>query len=114
MVRKKGLEPLRPFGHQLLRLARLPIPPLPRGGLIITLRESAEGAPMGPPTHRQAIRVELSYSSCLPFVSGSASASSAATKNAAASTRNDRPMPYCFERSAIVIGAAAEKPRPML
>jgi hypothetical protein len=30
MVRKKGLEPLRPFGHQLLRLARLPIPPLPR------------------------------------------------------------------------------------
>src|SRR5690348_8417453 len=30
LVRKKGLEPLRPFGHQLLRLARLPIPPLPR------------------------------------------------------------------------------------
>jgi hypothetical protein len=30
-MRKKGLEPLRPFGHQLLRLARLPIPPLPRG-----------------------------------------------------------------------------------
>ena len=29
LVRKKGLEPLRPFGHQLLRLARLPIPPLP-------------------------------------------------------------------------------------
>src|ERR1700723_3885547 len=29
-MRKKGLEPLRPFGHQLLRLARLPIPPLPR------------------------------------------------------------------------------------
>src|SRR5580692_6818764 len=30
LVRKKGLEPLRPFGHQLLRLARLPIPPLPQ------------------------------------------------------------------------------------
>ena len=30
-LRKKGLEPLRPFGHQLLRLARLPIPPLPHG-----------------------------------------------------------------------------------
>ncbi len=29
-MRKKGLEPLRPFGHQLLRLARLPIPPLPQ------------------------------------------------------------------------------------
>src|ERR1700752_3936262 len=28
-LRKKGLEPLRPFGHQLLRLARLPLPPLP-------------------------------------------------------------------------------------
>jgi hypothetical protein len=34
VVRKKGLEPLRPFGHQLLRLARLPIPPLPRGGTV--------------------------------------------------------------------------------
>ena len=29
LVRKKGLEPLQPFGYQLLRLARLPIPPLP-------------------------------------------------------------------------------------
>ena len=36
MVRKKGLEPLRPFGHQLLRLARLPIPPLPRAPTSIT------------------------------------------------------------------------------
>src|SRR5579872_635514 len=34
VVRKKGLEPLRPFGHQLLRLARLPIPPLPRRGTV--------------------------------------------------------------------------------
>ena len=34
VVRKRGLEPLRPFGHQLLRLARLPIPPLPRGGSV--------------------------------------------------------------------------------
>src|SRR4029077_2282007 len=34
IVRKKGLEPLRPFGHQLLRLARLPIPPLPLGASI--------------------------------------------------------------------------------
>jgi hypothetical protein len=39
LVRKKGLEPLRPFGHQLLRLARLPIPPLPRGAISIQ-RES--------------------------------------------------------------------------
>src|SRR3972149_8452599 len=29
MVRKRGLEPPRPCGHKLLRLARLPIPPLP-------------------------------------------------------------------------------------
>ena len=34
IVRKKGLEPLRPYGHQLLRLARLPIPPLPRGATV--------------------------------------------------------------------------------
>jgi hypothetical protein len=33
-LRKKGLEPLRPFGHQLLRLARLPIPPLPLGATV--------------------------------------------------------------------------------
>ena len=37
MVRKRGLEPLRPFGHWTLNPARLPIPPLPhvfrsRGG----------------------------------------------------------------------------------
>ncbi len=29
LVRKRGLEPLRPFGHQDLNLARLPITPLP-------------------------------------------------------------------------------------
>ncbi len=28
LVRKRGLEPLRPFDHQILNLARLPIPPL--------------------------------------------------------------------------------------
>src|SRR5262245_26197065 len=29
MVRKEGLEPPRPFGHKILSLARLPVPPLP-------------------------------------------------------------------------------------
>jgi hypothetical protein len=29
MVRKRGFEPPRPCGHKLLRLARLPVPPLP-------------------------------------------------------------------------------------
>ena len=28
LVRKEGLEPTRPFGHQILNLARLPVPPL--------------------------------------------------------------------------------------
>ena len=31
LVSEGGLEPPRPFGHQLLKLARLPIPPLRRG-----------------------------------------------------------------------------------
>jgi hypothetical protein len=31
MVREKGFEPLWPCGRQLLRLVRLPVPPLPRG-----------------------------------------------------------------------------------
>ncbi len=28
-MRKEGLEPSRPCGHKLLRLTRLPVPPLP-------------------------------------------------------------------------------------
>ena len=35
MVRKGGLEPPRPLGHQILSLARLPIPPLSRTALPI-------------------------------------------------------------------------------
>ena len=38
MVRKKGLEPSRPCGHKLLRLARLPIPPLPHGSELLIIR----------------------------------------------------------------------------
>ncbi len=30
MVRKEGFEPPRPFGHKILSLARLPVPPLPQ------------------------------------------------------------------------------------
>jgi hypothetical protein len=40
-LRKKGLEPLRPFGHQLLRLTRLPIPPLPLATSISPRRYAA-------------------------------------------------------------------------
>jgi hypothetical protein len=29
LVRERGLEPPRPFGHKILSLARLPVPPLP-------------------------------------------------------------------------------------
>ena len=32
LVRKGGLEPPRPFDHKLLRLARLPVPPLSQAG----------------------------------------------------------------------------------
>ena len=32
VVRKRGFEPPRPCGHKLLRLARLPVPPLPHEG----------------------------------------------------------------------------------
>jgi hypothetical protein len=29
-VRETGVEPARPFGHKILSLARLPVPPLPQ------------------------------------------------------------------------------------
>ncbi len=35
LVRKEGFEPPRPFGHKILSLARLPVPPLPRGASIL-------------------------------------------------------------------------------
>ena len=37
MVRKEGFEPPRPFGHKILSLARLPVPPLPHGGSILAV-----------------------------------------------------------------------------
>ena len=33
MVPEVGLEPTRPYGHKILSLARLPIPPLRHGGV---------------------------------------------------------------------------------
>jgi hypothetical protein len=42
MVRSKGLEPLRAFTHQLLRLARLPIPPRPRETILAAAQFTAE------------------------------------------------------------------------
>ena len=35
MVRKGGFEPPRAEAHKLLRLARLPVPPLPQSGDMI-------------------------------------------------------------------------------
>src|SRR5712692_6715452 len=32
LVRERGFEPPRPFGHKILSLARLPVPPLPQWG----------------------------------------------------------------------------------
>ncbi len=42
MVRSKGLEPLRAFTHQLLRLARLPIPPRPQKIILTAARYTSE------------------------------------------------------------------------
>jgi hypothetical protein len=36
LVRKEGFEPPRPFGHKILSLARLPVPPLPQWWLYST------------------------------------------------------------------------------
>src|ERR1700722_2180752 len=42
MVRSKGLEPLRAFTHQLLRLARLPIPPRPQAIILAAAKCTSE------------------------------------------------------------------------
>src|ERR1700722_18354320 len=42
MVRSKGLEPLRAFTHQLLRLARLPIPPRPQAIILAAAQCTSE------------------------------------------------------------------------
>src|SRR6266480_4886055 len=41
LVRKEGFEPPRPFGHKILSLARLPVPPLPQWWLYSTSMGSA-------------------------------------------------------------------------
>ena len=41
VVRKEGFEPPRPFGHKILSLARLPVPPLPQWWLYSTGLRSA-------------------------------------------------------------------------
>jgi hypothetical protein len=45
LVRKEGVEPPRPFGHKILSLARLPVPPLPQWWLYSTRwqRDAAMG-----------------------------------------------------------------------
>ena len=37
LVRKEGFEPPRPFGHKILSLARLPVPPLPHAFFILSV-----------------------------------------------------------------------------
>src|SRR5262245_26162752 len=51
-MRKEGLEPTRPFGHRLLRPARLPVPPLSRAENNLT-RLARQG--FGPPTGLSAV-----------------------------------------------------------
>jgi hypothetical protein len=41
LVRKEGFEPPRPFGHKILSLARLPVPPLPHGAPILSIADAA-------------------------------------------------------------------------
>ncbi len=41
LVRKEGVEPPRPFGHKILSLARLPVPPLPQWCVYSTSLRSA-------------------------------------------------------------------------
>src|SRR6266478_1440513 len=45
LVRKEGFEPPRPFGHKILSLARLPVPPLPQWCFYSTSLRSA--TPLG-------------------------------------------------------------------
>src|SRR6267378_4987578 len=45
LVRKEGFEPPRPFGHKILSLARLPVPPLPQWCIHSTSMRTA--APLG-------------------------------------------------------------------
>src|ERR1700758_1079488 len=40
-----GVEPTRPFGHKILNLARLPVPPNPRSAPL-TLPEWSDGPPI--------------------------------------------------------------------
>ena len=53
MVREKGFEPLWPCGRQLLRLVRLPVPPLPPGITSLHYTEFREARAM-PPTGNTA------------------------------------------------------------
>src|ERR1700689_48497 len=62
-LRKKGLEPLRPFGHQLLRLARLPIPPLPRWNQEYNIADSSVNASDRQYRMRLRVRFSLGFAS---------------------------------------------------
>src|SRR2546430_12440687 len=42
LVRKEGFEPPRPFGHKILSLARLPVPPLPQWWLYRSEEHTSE------------------------------------------------------------------------
>src|SRR4029453_520679 len=55
-VRKKGPEPSRPCGHKLLRLARLPIPPLPH-----MKRLGSSPSPAGTTNYRPTLIINLHH-----------------------------------------------------
>ena len=65
MVRKEGLEPTRPFGHRLLRPARLPVPPpsrdfIVRDGRCRAYRTATTQRPDRHVTHRSQLDRERS------------------------------------------------------
>jgi hypothetical protein len=67
VVRKRGLEPPLPFGNKLLRLARLPVPPLPQvegitsAGLQSIAEPSSPVERPGCPRWRVALTVHCTF-----------------------------------------------------
>jgi hypothetical protein len=110
MVRAEGFEPPRPCGHQLLRLARLPVPPRPHGGSNYITKVAS--------IVTRGVGVHLSFntdqSSGAALESGSGMVSRAAMKKAPASREKAGPMPWRTARAPMMNGAAAEKMRPTL
>lgn len=58
MVRLTGIEPVRPYGHKILSLGRLPIPPQSLGSSIRALSQYILGPSQEPIQNFAAVRVQ--------------------------------------------------------